>query len=521
MSRATHRILILYNDPSVEGAGPSGAFVESAAGVLDEVRAVEAACGHLGWPCDRWAVRRYPEIVQVLAGCDHDVVFNLVESLADGPEWACHVPATVRAMGKACTGNGTPGLLFSLDKAKSKAILSAAGVPCPQGRVFAPGETPQAQDLFEGPFIVKPICADASEGIDEQAVVRSKGRRLKDAIRRIHETLGQPALVEQFIEGRELNVSVIRAKGQVRVLPLAEIDFSAFGRGRPRIVGYEAKWRADSFAFHHTPRIIPAPLPDKQADEVRALADRACRALECRDYCRVDFRLDAKGRPYVLEVNANPDISPDAGFAAALEAAGIPYRRFVEMTVQNALARAAGRTRQSRAKRRSARPRQGRDEHRIRWGKNEDREAVVALLAESGLFRPCELEVAREVFDEAVAKGPQGHYQSYVVEVSGRVVGWVCYGPTPCAVGTYDLYWIGVAPDRHGQGLGKALMAFAERDIAGRGGARVIVETSGRQAYEATQRFYEALGYQTAARITDFYGPGDDKIVFCKSLRGN
>ena len=125
------------------------------------------------------------------------------------------------------------------------------------------------------------------------------------------------------------------------MLPLAEIDFSAFEAGRPRIVGYEAKWLEDSFEYQHTPRIIPAPLPKRVAERIRELAAAACRTLSCFEYCRVDFRLDKANRPYVLEVNANPDISPDAGFAAAIEAAGISYPAFVKLEIDNAVSQSA------------------------------------------------------------------------------------------------------------------------------------------------------------------------------------
>ena len=114
-----------------------------------------------------------------------------------------------------------------------------------------------------------------------------------------------------------------------RVLPLAEIDFSAFSDKQLKLVDYEAKWVKESFGYNNTPRIIPAPLAEPVAEKVRHLALQAWDALGCRGYARVDFRLDEKDNPYVLEVNPNPDISPDAGFAAALEAAKIPYEQFV------------------------------------------------------------------------------------------------------------------------------------------------------------------------------------------------
>ena len=161
---------------------------------------------------------------------------------------------------------------------------------------------------------------------------------------------------------------------------------------------------------------------------------------------------------------------------------------------------------------------QGRAGLAIRWCQKQDREAVVALLAETRFFRPDEMIIAKEVLDAGIKDGPSGHYQSYVIETSGRVVGWVCYGHTPCTVGSFDIYWIAVDKDCQGQGLGRRLMEFAERQIATQGGRLAILETSSRDIYQPTRGFYERLGYTQAARIADFYGPGDDKVVFTKTL---
>ena len=153
---------------------------------------------------------------------------------------------------------------------------------------------------------------------------------------RLHRQFGQAVLVEQFVGTRELNVSVIEKAAGPAVLPLAEIDFSAFDPSRPRVVDYAAKWRTGSFEYSNTPRVIPAPIPEATATEVRRLALRAWNAAGCNDYARVDFRLDDGGRLHVLEINQNPDISPDAGFMAALTASGMTPADFVRTVVSNA-----------------------------------------------------------------------------------------------------------------------------------------------------------------------------------------
>lgn len=154
----------------------------------------------------------------------------------------------------------------------------------------------------------------------------------------------------------------------------------------------------------------------------------------------------------------------------------------------------------------------------IRYSEPHDRDAVLTFLAATGFFRDDEMTIAAEVLDEANAKGPQGHYQSFVAEEGGQPVGWICIGPTPCTLGTFDIYWMGVTPDRQGKGIGAALLRHAEALIRERGGRLSIIETSGRPIYESTRGFYLKLGYREVARIADFYAPGDAKVMYAKDL---
>ncbi len=574
MPRRKISVLILYNTPKMVGCGLTARgssasseptrglrthptdeaanrqlFAESEAGVLAEVEAVRHALIKLGIPQRVVGVREFEELPGVLSASDEPVVFNLVEGFWTDPNRMTLVPTVIRSFGKACTGNNTQGQLLSLDKWQSKTLLAAAGIPTPRGLIVPPGQPIPARDLFEGPYIVKPVQADASEGIDKTSIMPDRGKALRQVVERIHSQLAQPALIEQYIEGRELNISVIYRQGEAQVLPLAEIDFSAFEAGRPRIVGYEAKWLEDSFEYQHTPRIIPAPLPKRVAERVRELAIASCRTLSCGAYCRVDFRLDRANRPYVLEVNANPDISPDAGFAAALEAAGISYKAFVKLEIDNAVRRAKDslKGQVSSVKSSHFKPQTSNSPITIRWCGPEDRQVVLSFLAQTGFFRPDEIDIARELIDSGIAEGPKGHYQSYVACVnqgsgfrdqgsgardrgsadprpptpdtlqSSAPVGWVCWGPTPCTLGTFDIYWLGVAPHMQGRGIGRTLTAFAEQRIAECGGRLYVVETSSRETYAPTRRFYERLGYREAGRIPDFYGPGDDRVIFVKA----
>lgn len=149
-----------------------------------------------------------------------------------------------------------------------------------------------------------------------------------------------------------------------------------------------------------------------------------------------------------------------------------------------------------------------------------DRGRIEEITRAVGLFRPDEIPVALEVFDEAVRAGPRGEpYSALGADVDRRLAGWICWGPTPCTLGTYDLYWMAVDPALQGAGVGTALVLEMERRLAGL--ARlIVVETAGRPDYAATRRFYETRGYRPTATIPDFYAPGDDQIVFVKSVSG-
>jgi ribosomal protein S18 acetylase RimI-like enzyme len=149
----------------------------------------------------------------------------------------------------------------------------------------------------------------------------------------------------------------------------------------------------------------------------------------------------------------------------------------------------------------------------------DDRTRIEEITRLVGVFREEELLVALEVFDEAVRGAAGNTYSVLGVQVDGDVAGWICWGPTPCTLGTYDLYWMAVAPEAQGNGIGKALLEEMERRLAGV--ARLIViETAGRPDYAPTRAFYQARGYSPISRIPDFYAPGDDQVVFVKDVSG-
>ena len=157
-------------------------------------------------------------------------------------------------------------------------------------------------------------------------------------------------------------------------------------------------------------------------------------------------------------------------------------------------------------------------QYTIRPARRDDQTAVLDLIERTGFFRPVEVEIAREVFNDAADMKPGCTYQSYVADADGKAVGWICFGATPCTLGTYDIYWVAVSPGRRKMGIGGNLIKSAEELIAGAAGRMVIVETSSTPAYQNTVRFYHNRQYDTVGIIPDFYRPGDDKLILRKIL---
>jgi len=334
-------VLVLHNLPSAEPLF-AAACAASDGGVMAAVAHVAGALEKRGLPHRVAGVRRLDDLPAVLTAGDETVVFNLVERLDGGLHDCNGVPVVCRAFGRGCTGGSAESLSLTLDKDLAKARLSAHGVPVPPGVVVPLGCATPAS-LPEGPLFVKPLCSDGSEGIDAASLVRDKRIQLAAAVERIHRTCNQPALIEAYIEGREFNLAVMERNGEVVPLPPAEIDFSLFPADRPHIVDYAVKWQPGLIAGQVSPRRIPAPVDAATTTRLQALACRAWEACGCRDYARVDTRMDASGAVFVLEVNVNCDLSPCAGFPAALAAAGVPFETFVAQLVAQAASRAARR----------------------------------------------------------------------------------------------------------------------------------------------------------------------------------
>jgi len=322
------RIHILYNtDYDAELTRAAGVDVSS---VAQSAAALAKALQERGYTAELVGIHGR-DVFQVLARVREakpDLVFNLCESMAGDPRNEPTFAGLLDLFQIPYTGADLLPLASCLYKHRTKEILLARGIATPPYRMLdAATLDDPALDALDYPWFVKLGHEDASLGITEANLVRDAAA-LRARTRALIAEFRQPVLAERYIEGREINVTLLGSP--LRVLPLHEIDFAAMPAGRPRIVSYAAKWDEQHVDYAGTK---PVPLRDGSPALVAAIeetARAAWHALGLRDYGRVDLRVDAAGTPWVIDVNPNPDISPDAGVVRAAKVAGIAYPELIE-----------------------------------------------------------------------------------------------------------------------------------------------------------------------------------------------
>jgi len=267
-----------------------------------------------------------------------DLVFNLVESLDGTCRLLPLFPALLDRLGLPYTGTGAFALWATTHKLIAKRCLQAGGIDSPPWVGPVPDEPlcppvgPARQFVWPQRWIVKSLWEHASLGLDEGCLVSNADRptllaRMEERL----DALGGGCFAEAYVEGREFNLSLLQGDDGPQVLPPAEIVFEDYPEGMIPIVGYRAKWETETFEYNHTPRRFRFHRKDRPLlSDLCDTARRCWRLFGLRGYARVDFRVDRQGRPWVLEVNANPCLSPDAGFAAALAETRIPFPAAVE-----------------------------------------------------------------------------------------------------------------------------------------------------------------------------------------------
>jgi D-alanine-D-alanine ligase len=264
-----------------------------------------------------------------------DVIFNFVESVEGIASYEYCMAGLFELLGYEFTGNVPSCLGNCLNKSRTKNILRSFGINTPQSVTVRKSEKVTAKNInLTYPLILKLLNEDASIGISEFSVVKDF-KSLNKQLQFLQKTYRQDILIEEYIEGRELNVAIL---GKT-VLPVSEIIFKGLPDNLPKIVTYDGKWMKDSTYFRFTNPECPARLNKRTLKKVEETALAAFDAINCRDYARVDIRLDKNNKPYVIEVNPNPDISTDSGFARAASAAGMDYPELLFRISQLAISR--------------------------------------------------------------------------------------------------------------------------------------------------------------------------------------
>ena len=328
------KIVIIYNEAAPElyqktseEEAPTGSFVPyfevEELTPMEEFEYMAKSLNRVGF--DTYTLNIFDDIQLMLNDFKKnrpDIIFNFVELYKDEPQFEMNIVGIYELLGIPYTGATAMALANCQSKIFVKRMLCSKGINTP--RFFMITEPKKRYNhTLNYPLMVKPVLEDASVGIENESIVNNY-KQLKERINYILKCFYQPALVEEFIDGRELNVAVLGDK-KPRALPISEIDFSKMPENLYNIVSYQAKWDPNHESYHKTIPKCPARLSKKIETEVKNTAFAAFKIMGCRDYARVDMRLSKDDQLFVLEINPNPDLTDGAGFMRSASAAGLSY----------------------------------------------------------------------------------------------------------------------------------------------------------------------------------------------------
>ena len=303
--------------------------------VLVEASAVSKALTALGHePHSIGFSLDLPAVMEAIRKISPDFIFNLVESVAGQGNLIHLAPALLDYMQIPYSGSPTEALYLTSNKLIAKRLLKGHSIPTP---AWTTTEDSHAVKALDGSaFIIKSVWEHASIGLDDNSTLVPESLVvLNNAIKRMQQQWDREFFAERFIDGREFNISVLCGPAGPEVLPHAEIRFVDYPPEKRKIVDYRAKWDEASFEYHHTLRCFDFSAEDQPLlNQLSSLAKECWQVFGLRGYARVDFRVDKEGNPWVLEINANPCISPDSGFVAAADRAGINYTEFVARIIK-------------------------------------------------------------------------------------------------------------------------------------------------------------------------------------------
>jgi D-alanine-D-alanine ligase len=329
------RVLVLHNLDFDDGRGaerdPADAGEIARAEVAGVARAVSDALVQRNAAVHLRAVRSVGEVVQAVRQFTADAVFNLCESLSGDARYESSVAAILERLGVPFTGSRAQCLRLCLNKQACGEVLRRAGVPVPESILI---DEQLGPPKLGWPMILKPNAEDGSTGIWSSSVVDGPGA-YADALARLRAAGLAPVMAQRYVEGREINVALLGEQPR-RMLPVNEIDFAEMPAELPRIVSYECKWLDGSSEWRGA-RVVPAELEPATTRVIARLARAAAEAVGMGSYGRVDFRIDAQGQPWVVDVNPNCALAPDAGFASSASRAGSSYADVIAEIVEAAI----------------------------------------------------------------------------------------------------------------------------------------------------------------------------------------
>ncbi|PKN63727.1 MAG: D-alanine--D-alanine ligase [Deltaproteobacteria bacterium HGW-Deltaproteobacteria-10] len=276
------------------------------------------------------------QTIQALQTIQPEFVFNLVETINGKGSLIHFAPSILDYLNIPYTGCGTDAMFLTSNKPLTKEMMQSAGIATPawiSSRGISSGVAPSST------YLLKASWEDASVGLDENSIFQLTDTT--DVITLINDRkkrIGSPCFAEAYIDGREFNMALIAGKSGVRALPPAEMQFIGFAPGKLKLLDYNAKWVEGTFEYENTARTMDfSPEDDQLISDLQDIAQRCWNLFGLRGYARVDFRIDKNGQPWVLEINANPCLSLEAGFAFAVERAGLQYYEAIDLIVQDAL----------------------------------------------------------------------------------------------------------------------------------------------------------------------------------------
>jgi D-alanine-D-alanine ligase len=261
-----------------------------------------------------------------------DIVFNLSEQFNSRSEYERDVAGLLEMMGVVYTGTGVTGLTLCKNKGMSKEILSYHRIRVPDFAIFPPGPVIRRPKKLDFPLFIKPLKDEASYGISQDSFVEND-QAFVDRIRFIHERMNQEAIAEEYIEGRELYVSILGNR-RLEVLPIREVIFSKMPEDKPQFATFKAKWDEAYRERWGIENTFAGDLPDGTAERIARVCKRAYRTLQIRGYGRIDLRLTDEGSIFVLEANPNPNLATDDELAQSAIKSGMRYPELIQQILR-------------------------------------------------------------------------------------------------------------------------------------------------------------------------------------------